>query len=100
MASQLSDTLDIVARLRESARRGDWESAAALATSLPRQAPPEGRDDVGEYLRLLKEALAVAKASRTHAAASLARLKAAATFNHARLDLASERQNIGDTADF
>jgi hypothetical protein len=99
MDSQLSNALEIVARVRESARRGDWRSAADLATTLPGQKLPEGADEVGEYLRHLKEALLVARVSRAHAAASLVRLKAAARFHHTRLDPAPERQNFGDPAD-
>jgi hypothetical protein len=98
MDSQLSNALEIVARLRESARRGDWTSAADIATTLPRQTLPDNGGEVGEYLRHLKETLTVAKASRAHAAASLFRLKAAAKFNYSRYDLASERQNFGDPA--
>jgi hypothetical protein len=100
MDSQLSNALEIVSRLRESARRGDWKGAADIATTLPRQTLPDKEDEVGEYLRDLKEALTVARVSRAHAAASLVRLKAAARFNHAHCDLPSERQNFGDTADF
>ena len=48
--------------------------------------PPSNREDLGEYLRHLKEALIVAKVSRAHAAASLVRLNAAAQFNIARKD--------------
>ena len=98
MDSQLSNALEIVARLRESARRGDWTSAADIATTLPRQTLPNTGDEMGEYLRHLKEALTVARVSRAHAAASLVRLKAAARFNHARSDFGSERQNFGDSA--
>jgi len=89
-----------VAQLRESARRGDWQGAADLATTLPRQTLPDTRDELGEYLRDLKEALTVARVSRAHAAASLVRLKAAARFNHIHGDLAPKRQNFGDTANF
>jgi hypothetical protein len=81
-----SDLLGTVACLRESARRGDWNSAAELAGTLPRQKLPDGPEKLGEYLRTLKEALTVARASRAHAAASLVRLTAAAKFNRARLD--------------
>jgi len=100
MASQLSDAIDRVAWLKESARRGDWISAAGLAALLPRQMPPPSREELDEYLRHLKDALTVAKASRAHAASSLVRLQAAARFNHACRDFAPGRQDFGDLADF
>ncbi len=104
MDSPLSDTLDCLDRLKEAARRGDWTNAAELAASLPQQAlPPQmqpSREELGEYLRHLKEALIVAKASRAHAAASLVRLQAAARFNHASRDFAPGRQDFADLADF
>ncbi len=100
MASQLSDAIDRVARIRESARRGDWQSAADLTALLPAQAPAASRDGLHEYLRSLQEALMVAKASRSRAAASLQRLQAVANFNNARLGFASHRQNYDDPADF
>jgi hypothetical protein len=100
MDSPLPEVLHLVACLRESARRGDWRNAAGLSAILPQQKMPDDREQVGEYLRALKDALIVAKASRAHAAASLGRLNAAAGFNRTRLDFAPARQNIGDLADF
>jgi hypothetical protein len=100
MASQLSDALDCVACITESARRGDWRSAADLTALLPRETAAASRDELGEYLHCLKEAVTVAKASRAHAAASLVRLQAVARFNRARLDYPSDRQNSDDPADF
>jgi hypothetical protein len=100
MASPLSNTLDcvasIVASIRESARRGDWRSAAQFTAILPRELPPASHEELGEYLRHLKEALTVARASRAHAAASRVRLNAAARFNHLRGEFSPERQNFGD----
>jgi hypothetical protein len=100
MVSQLSDALERVALIRESARRGDWQSAADLTAHLPREAAAASRDELGEYLRCLQEAVTVAKASRAHAASSLVRLQAVARFNRARLGYASDRQNSDDPADF
>ena len=74
----------MAACLRESARRGDWESFAALTDSLPHQTLPATPEKLGEYLQALKEALSVAKDSRAQAAASLVRLNAAARFNRGR----------------
>ena len=79
----------MVAFLRESARRGDWIGVASLSVTLPQRTREVNPEKLGEYLHLLKEALAVAKDSRAHAAASLRRLNAAARF----------RQNFGEAAD-
>jgi hypothetical protein len=100
MVSQLSDALERVALIRESARRGDWQSAADLTALLPREAARASCDELGEYLQRLQEAVAVARASRAHAAASLLRLQAVGKFNRARLGFPSERQNPDDPADF
>jgi hypothetical protein len=78
----------MVACLRESARRGDWNGVASLTAALPRQTREVNPKELGEYLHVLKEALSVAKDSRAHAAASLVRLNAAARFNHGRTDSA------------
>jgi hypothetical protein len=93
MVSQLFDALERVDLIRESARRGDWQSAADLAAKLPREAATASPDELGEYLRRLREAVTVAKVSRAHAAASLVRLQAVARFNR-------DRQNSDDPADF
>jgi hypothetical protein len=78
----------MIARLRESARRGDWDSVASLTHLLLQQTREVNPEELGEYLQALKEALSVAKDSRAHAAGSLSRLNAAARFNHARTDSA------------
>ncbi len=100
MVSQLSDTIGRVACIRESALHGDWQSAADLTALLPAEAPAASREELHQYLRSLKEALTAAKVSRAHAAASLQRLQAVASFNNARLGFASHRQNSDDSADF
>jgi hypothetical protein len=107
MDSPLSNILAVVACLRESVRRGDWKSAGELAATLRQPTLPANREDLGEYLLRLKEALIAAKVSRAHAAASLAkfntaaiRLNAAATFNKTRVDSAPSRQEFGEAADF
>jgi hypothetical protein len=107
MASPLSDILGLVSCLQESARRGDWKNAGELAAILPQQTLPGNPEELGEYLRCLKQALMVAKASRAHSAASLARcnaaavrLNAAAHFNRTRLDFAPPRQEFGEPAEF
>jgi len=107
MASKLSDLLELVACLQASARRGDWKSSGELAATLRQQNPPAGREELGEYLLRLKEALIAAKVSRAHTAVSLAnlntaaaRLSAAATFNNTRVNLVPSRQEFGEAADF
>jgi hypothetical protein len=112
MASQLSSILDIVASLQESARFGDWTSTGRLAAILSQQTLPDSREELGEYLRCLKQALIAAKVSRAHSAASLARvntaagrLNAAARFNKIRGDPSpscsphGEWQEFGEAAD-
>jgi hypothetical protein len=99
MASPLSDTLDIVAALRESAQRGDWETASHLVTSLSGRTPPHSKDEISEYLHHLNDALIAARVSRARDCASLARLKAAAKFNDTVADILPARQNFGDSAD-
>jgi hypothetical protein len=106
MASKLSDILDFVFRLQESARHGDWDNACELAAVLPQQTLPDRQKELGEYLRHLRQALIVAKVSRAHSAATLARcntaavrLNAAARFNQTRLGFAPPRQEFGEAAD-
>jgi hypothetical protein len=106
MDSQLSNVLPIIACLQESARRGDWKTAGAMAAILPLQALTVNGEDLGEYLRCLKEALIAAKVSRAHSAESLAafnaaafRLNAAARFNDTRAGFAALRQEFGEMAD-
>lgn len=99
MVSQLSDTIARVACIKASALRGDWQSAADLTALLPPEALAGSREELHEYLRSLKEVLTIAKVSRAHAAASLQRLQAVASFNNARLGFASHRQNSDDPAD-
>jgi hypothetical protein len=100
MASKLSDLLDIVASLEDSARRGDWPGAGRLASLLPRQSLPANGEALGEYLRCLKQALIAARVSRAWSAASLVRLNAAARFNKIRLDTSPARQEFGEAPDF
>jgi hypothetical protein len=95
MDLQHSEAFNCLARLRESARRGDWKNAEALAASLPQHAVPLSPGELGEYLRLLKETLIVAKAWRAHASSSVVRLNAAAKFNSTGRDMAAGRHNFG-----
>jgi hypothetical protein len=100
MASQLSNSLDLIESFQEAARRGDWQSAGEVAATLQQQLPPADREDLTEYLTSLREALVTAKASRAHAAASLVRLNAAAVFNNTQADPTTRRREFGEAADF
>jgi hypothetical protein len=99
-AGERADLLRLVDSLQEAARRGDWQLTGELAEALSRRTPPATRDELGEYLTHLKNALIVARASRAHMAASLVRLNAAAGFNHTRVEYAAPRQEFGESADF
>ena len=100
MDSLPSDLLVIVAGLRESARRGDWKSAGEAAAALRSKTPPDNPTELGGYLHALKEAVTVARASRSHMAATLVRLNAVSRFNGSRIGVPSPRQEFGETAVF
>jgi hypothetical protein len=85
---------DHLDRFQEAARRGDWSCAQILMSELTRQPVPVDPIELGEYLRRLQHALAVARASRAAAARSLSRLRAVAGFSRAA------RQNRGDPASY
>ena len=89
-------TLDLVARFQESARRGDWVSAAKLMAAIKREPVPASQDELGEYVRRLQHALAIARASRAAAAGTLHRIRAVSNFNQARAGFARDRQNFVD----
>jgi hypothetical protein len=95
MDSKPSDLID---SLRESAHRGDWRNALELAEQLSRQTPPADPLELGDYLLRLRETVIVAKASRADTAATLVRLRAAASFNRSALASAPARQNPGNSS--
>lgn len=99
MDSQHSELFAIVGNLQECARRGDWKSAFEAATALRDRTPPASAADTGRYLDRLRDALVVAKASRTHLAATLVRLNAAARFSRTRASahLRSSCQEFGES---
>lgn len=88
MASPHSELLAIVETLQECARRGDWKNAFDAAAALRDRTPPATASETGEYLDRLRAALIAAKASRTHLAATLVRVNAAARFAERRQDFA------------
>lgn len=100
MDSALSKARSAIECLKEAARRGDWRNACEMATHLRGQALPVTREELAAYLKSLKEALIVAKASRAQAAASLVRLNAAAGFHRGVLNRTRGRQNFGESTDF
>jgi hypothetical protein len=71
---------DVFYRLMTAARGGDWSSVEHLVAVVSAGKPPCDAAGLGEYLRLLREALVTAKAARAGLAASVVRLKAAAVF--------------------
>jgi hypothetical protein len=81
MDSPLSEQAAIAIATGEAARAGDWRRAQALLNDLLRSGPPRGSEALGEYLENLRQALVAAKASRSHLAATLHRVNAAAGFN-------------------
>ena len=95
MDSLRSDAFDTLARLRESARKGDWKSAQVLSTALPRQGVPNDPGELTEYLLLLKEIVILAKAWRSHANASLTRINAATKFKDTGRVPPAGRHNFG-----
>ncbi len=93
MTTDKSVLFALVSNLQECARRGDWKSAGQLAAELRRHNLPSNQPDLGNYLGRLRQALRVAKTSRAHSAATLARVNAAAEFNRTRIHLVP-RQNF------
>jgi hypothetical protein len=81
MDCQRFEGIDLLMRFRESARRGDWMSAAEFADALSSGIPPADREQLGIYLGRMREALMVAKASRADLSVALARINAAAGFS-------------------
>jgi len=70
-----------------------------IAGTLRRQALPDNQDELGEYLRRLKEALVVAKVSRASAVARRTRVNAVSGFNKTRLIFAAGRHNSVESPD-
>ena len=95
--SEPANTTDLLAAVEESARRGDWKIADALAAKLARFPVPTAAAELGLYLDCLQKALITARASRAHSIASLRKVNAAASFSHTRLAAACDRQNFVDS---
>jgi hypothetical protein len=80
MASAHSDLARLVASLRQAARQGDWKRIGQLVVAMREMLPPQDGVELGEYLGNLREVLVIAKASRSHVAARLHRVRVAADF--------------------
>jgi len=83
-----------MARFQEAARRGDWAGADRLASELSNAPVPASPEEIAEYLERLQHALTIARASRSAAAATLSRIRAAAHFNSGYADAPRKRQNF------
>jgi hypothetical protein len=87
----------------KASRAGDWSSVSDLTDIIRVTTVPQIEEERQEYLRSLKEALVVVKASRADLAVSAARLNAAGGFqSSASCNAAPDenRQNPGIMADF
>jgi hypothetical protein len=88
-----------LAHVRDAIRGGNWTRAESVARGLAQCAIPRQQDELGEYLDALKQTLILAKASRSNAAASLARVRAASRFQANCPFVAPVRQDFADSAD-
>jgi hypothetical protein len=85
--------------LRNSIRGGNWEAAESLAHTLQHCELPATQSELGEYLNTLKQTLIAARASRSNAAAALARIRAASKFQTDCGVSAADRQDFGGSSD-
>jgi hypothetical protein len=85
--------LRLIAGLQESARRGDWAAAGRFSTQLAGSPAPVDPEEIAEYLQRLQHALAITRASRSAAAATLSRIRAIAKFGSAA-NVRPKRQNF------
>jgi hypothetical protein len=85
--------------LRQSIQGGNWSAAESMARSLPGCLLPVTQPELEGYLNALKHTVIMAKASRSIAAATLARVRAAERFQVGGY-LSEARQNFADSADF
>jgi hypothetical protein len=76
--------VSVLDRIVHAARAGDWTRVEQLTTALLDLKIPSEEDGISLYLRALKEALVVTKASRADLAMTAGRLTAAAGFHQAQ----------------
>ena len=81
MDCKLSSAASRLADVRESIRGGNWETADASARGLAGCDLPQMPDELSHYLEALIQTVVLARAARSVTAASLARVRAAATFH-------------------
>ena len=98
MDSRPSDAPSRLADIRHFIRCGNWDAADSIAGSLTQVPVPGTPAGLKNYLDDLRQTIILAKASRSVAAASLARVRAAATFQSRESPLPSERQDFVDPA--
>ena len=72
-------SFDLLLRIEEAARSGDWDSVAALTREIPATLP-QSWDDHADYLFRLRSCLITARMARADLVKSLHRLSAAAGF--------------------
>jgi hypothetical protein len=97
------EELEVFGLLMKASRAGDWSSVADLTDIIRASTVPQLEEERQEYLRSLREALVVVKASRADLAMSAARLNAAVGFHSSGSGGATcddDRQNPGIMADF
>lgn len=98
MASPPSDPKQLLTALLEAAHQGDWSRANRLTDALASVNPPSLPEELAGYLEDLRRVLIAAKASRSHLALKLNRIRAAAKFLDARKS-AARRHDFADSAD-
>jgi hypothetical protein len=96
MDFQRSDVHVQLAQVRDAIRGGNWGVAELNARELSKHTVPAQVCDMEAYLEELKQTLVLAKASRANAAASLARVRAAARFQQNRSFTTLGRQNFAE----
>jgi len=100
MASQRSESIDVLTRLRESVASGDWTQAESMAAQIRHYPVPATREQIGQYLDELKQTLIACKIRRANSKAALARLRAAAGFQSSIDETSSKRQNSAVSTGF
>jgi hypothetical protein len=94
---------EVFERLMQAARGADWSSVTDVTELIRNGSSPQDAQEAQVYLRKLKEAIVVVKASRADLAMSAARLNAAVGFQRSGSGGAAcdeDWQNPGIMADF
>ncbi len=88
-----------LAQIRVAVRDGNWDAADSMARTLGSCLLPLAAPELEGYLAALRQTVLLARASRSVAAAALARVRAAAQFGTDE-SLPAHRQDFGDLASF